>query len=168
MNYIIDIVIFLCLGWGAYLGFKKGFIIQSFTVLAMVLAIWAGFAFNIAPFLSRHFGMNKTACEVASFILIFILTLILVYTSGYFVSKLVNAFTLGMINRVAGAAFGIFANALIISVIILLFNKVNDKRMHEKKEYIIERVTLDKSFLYNPIGKVAPAICPDKIKNLFD
>ena len=168
MNYLIDVIILLCLGWGAYKGFKKGFIIQSFTILALVLAIWAGFVFSIAPFLKRHFGVNDLAAQIWSFVLIFVLTLILVYTSGYFVSKVVNAVTLGLINRLAGAAFGIFANLLILSVIIFLLTKVNEKRFHEKKKYIIEKEMLDKSYLYNPVGKIAPAICPDKIKNLFE
>jgi membrane protein required for colicin V production len=168
MNYLIDFIIVLCLGWGAYKGFRKGFIIQSFTILALVLAIWAGFAFSIVPFLKRHLGVNELAAQIWSFILIFVLTLILVYTSGYLVSKIVNAVTLGLINRLAGAAFGILANVLILSVIIFLFTKLNDKRFHEKKGYIVNKEILDKSYLYNPIGKVAPAICPDKIKNFFD
>ena len=159
MNYLIDFIILLCLGWGAYRGFKNGFIIQSFTILALVLAIWAGYAFSIAPFIQRHFGVNHLASEIYSFMSIFILTLIIVYTSGYLVSKAVNVITLGLINRLAGAAFGIFANILILSVIIFLFNKYNDnKELHKK---------LDESYLFHPIGKVAPAICPDSIKKLF-
>ena len=159
MNYLIDFIILLCLGWGAYRGFKKGFIIQSFTILALVLAIWAGYAFSIAPFISRHFGANQLASEIFSFMSIFILTLIIVYTSGYLVSKAVSVVTLGLVNRLAGAAFGIFANVLLLSVIIFLFNKFNDNRdLHQK---------LDKCYLYHPIGKVAPAICPDSIKKLL-
>jgi membrane protein required for colicin V production len=164
MNYLLDhipvIIILLCLGWGAYRGFKKGFIIQSFTILALILAIWAGFAFNIAPFIHRHFGFSGLASEVLSFVLIFILVLILVYTSGYLVSKVVNAVALGLINRLAGAIFGIFANVLVLSVIIFLFNKFthDNRELHQQ---------LKKSFLYEPVGKVAPAICPDSVKQLF-
>jgi membrane protein required for colicin V production len=161
MNYVIDAIILLCLGWGAYKGFKKGFIIQSFVILALVLAIWGGFAFagKLEPFMQKHFQMSELVCSIISFIIVFLLILILVYTSGHLVSKVADAVTLGMINRLAGAAFGIFANALILSVLILLFNRVNDKK------HFIESEALEKTYLYKPIGKVAPAIFPEKFFN---
>ena len=161
MNYIIDIIILLCLGYGAYKGFRKGFIIQSFVILALTLAIWGGLAFagRLEPFMQKHFQINELVCSIVSFIVVFLLVLILVYTSGRLVSKVADATTLGMVNRLAGAAFGIFANALILSVFILLFHRVNDKK------HFIEPEILEKTYLYKPVGKVAPAIFPEKFFN---
>ena len=161
MNNLIDMIILLCLGWGAYKGCRKGFIIQSFVILALVLAIWGGFAFTgkLEPFMQRHFQISDSACYIVTFIIVFSFILILVYTSGYLVSKVADAMTLGMINRLTGSAFGIFANALILSVLILLFDRVN-----EKKKFI-EPDTLEKTHLYKPVGKVAPAIFPEKFFN---
>ena len=158
MNYAVDIILLLCLGWGAYKGFKKGFIIQSFVILALVLAIWGGFAFTgkLEPFMQKHFQLSDAVCFIVSFIIVFALILILLYVSGYLVSKVVDALTLGMINRLTGATFGIFANALILSVLILLFDRVNEKK------HFIEAEALEKTHLYQPIGKVAPAIFPEK------
>ena len=165
MNYAIDIIILLCLGWGAYKGFRKGFIIQSFVILALVLAIWGGLAFagRLEPFMQKHFRMNDLVSSIVSFILVFALIVILVYTSGYLVSKVADAVALGMINRLSGAAFGIIANALVLSVLILLFNRINEKKR------FIEKETLEKTYLYKPIGKFAPAIFPEKFfKRLLD
>ena len=158
MNYVIDIIILLCLGWGAYKGFRKGFIIQSFVILALVLAIWSGFAFagKLEPFMQKHFHISDLVCSIVSFIFIFVLVLILVYTSGYLISKVADAASLGMINRLSGAAFGILANALILSVFIILFDRVNNKK------HFVEHETLKKTYLYEPTGKVAPAIFPEK------
>ena len=157
-NYIIDFILLLCLGWGAYKGFRKGFIIQSFVILALVLAIWGGFAFagKLEPFMQKHFQVSDVFCHVVSFITVFLLILILVYTSGFLVSKVADIIALGLINRLSGAVFGILANALILSVLILLFDRVNDKKHFIKPE------TLKKSYLYKPIGKIAPAIFPEK------
>jgi len=165
MNYIIDGIIILCLTWGAYRGFKKGFIIQSFTIIALVLAIWGGFAFagTLEPFLQKNFKIDELVSSIISFIIVFLMVLILVYISGYLVSKIAEAATLGMINRLAGAAFGIFANVLILSVLIMLFNRVNDKKQ------FVESETLKKTYFYEPIGKVAPAIFPESFfKKLLD
>ena len=158
MNYIIDGIIFLCLGWGAYKGFKKGFIIQSFVIIALILGIWGGFALSgkVEPFLQKQLNMEELACSIVAFIIVFISVLILVYTSGYLVTKVANATALGLINRLAGAAFGIFANVLVLSVIIGLLNKINDKK------HIIPEDKIEKTYLYKPVGKVAPAIFPEK------
>lgn len=163
MNYTIDIILLLCLGWGAYKGFRKGFIIQSFFILALVLAIWGGFAFaeRLEPFLQRHLHVSEVVCSIISFILVFALIMILVYTSGYLVTKVANAVALGLLNRIAGSAFGILANALILSVLILLFNRVNEKK------HFIEPEILEKTYLYKPIGKIAPAIFPEKFFKLI-
>jgi len=165
MNYIIDLVLLLCLGWGAYKGFRKGFIIQSLMILALVLAIWGGFAFaaKLESFIQRIFQTPDVFSYIISFIVIFLLIIIFVYTSGILVSKMVDATTLGIINRLAGVVFGILANALILSVLILLFNRFNEKRQ------IIHSETLEKTYLYKPIEKVAPAIFPEKFfKKLLD
>ena len=158
MNYIIDGIILLCLVWGAYKGYKKGFIIQSFAIIALVLAIWGGFAFadKLEPFMQKKLELSQLACSIISFVFIFLLVLILVYTSGHLVSKVTNVTALGLINRLSGAAFGILANVLVLSVLIMLFNRVNNK-----KEFI-EQPTLKKSYLYEPVGKVAPAIFPER------
>jgi len=158
VNYGIDIVLMLCLGWGAYKGFKKGFIIQSCMILGLALAIWGGFTFTgkFEPFMQKHFQMSDVVCHIISFIIVFLLILTLVYISGYLVSKVVDFVALGMLNRLAGMAFGILTNALILSVLILLFERVN-----EKKQFIASE-TLGKSCLYQLIGKVGPAILPEK------
>ena len=164
MNYLIDIIIGLCLGWGAYKGFKSGFIIQSFAMFALVIAIWGSIAFTgrLEPILKNTFNMDDVVCSIVSFIIIFLVILLVIYISGHIITKLVHAAALGMINKLAGAAFGIFANALILSVIILMFNRINDKRDFVKAE------TLEKSFLYEPIGKVAPAVFPGSLfKKIF-
>jgi len=162
MNYIIDGIFILCLVWGAYKGFKKGFIIQSFAIFAIVLAIWCAFAFagKLEPFMQKYFHFSELGHSVITFVLsfifVFLMVLVLVYASGHLVSKAADVTALGLINCLAGAAFGILANALILSVFVLLFNKVNDKKKY------IETETLKNTHLYEPIGKVAPAIFPER------
>ena len=158
MNYGIDIFLLLCLGWGAYKGFRKGFILQSTVILAIVLAIWGGFAFagKLEPFIRSHFQMNEIAVHIVTFVVVFLLIFIAVYTSGFLVSKVADVVTLGLINRLSGAVFGILANALILSTLIMLFNRVNDKKQ------LINSEAIEKSYLYKPMEKVAPAIFPER------
>jgi len=158
MDYIVDIIILLCLGWGAYKGFRKGFIKQVFTVLALFFAIWCGFAFAdlIVPFLQKHFNLGNQACSIVSFFIVFLLILMLVHISGYIATKIADFLALGLLNRLVGAFFGIIINALILSIIIFFFNQLNDKKRFIKSE------TLEETYLYKPVEKVAPAFFPER------
>jgi len=155
MNYIIDIFILLCLGWGAFKGFKKGFILQSFSIIALLLGIWSGFTLSgmVTPFLSKY--MSALACSIVAFIIVFLSVLALVYLSGHILSKLVSIIALGLINRLAGATFGILTNALVLSVVITFFNKINDIK------HFVPEEQLENTCLYRPIGKTASVIFPD-------
>ena len=160
MNYIIDIIILLCVGWGAYKGFKKGFINRSFSVIAVAIGIWGGFTFagKLVPFLKDSFlHIGDMASLVISFIIIFLIIMILLSVTGAILTKLIDVIALGMINRLAGAAFGILTNVLVLSIIILFFNSMNDKKQ------FIEPKTIEKTYLYEPIRKFAPTILPERI-----
>lgn len=164
MNYLIDIVILLCIGWGAIKGFKKGFIIQSFTILSLVLAIWAALTFtsSVEPSIQAFLGISGNTSLFVSFIAVFVSMWLIVYTVGRIVSAVATAAALGMINRLAGASFGILSNAFILSVIFLVFGLVNANNQFVKSE------DLEKSHLHEPIKRVAPAIFPDKFfRNLI-
>ena len=157
-NYAIDFIFLLCLGWGAYKGFRKGFIKQSFMILALVLAIWGGFVFasRFEPFIQKHFQVTDLACHIVTFFVVFLSILILINILGNLLSKVADVIALGLINRLVGAVFGVFTNLLILSALILLFNRVNDKK------HFITPETLEKTYLFKPIGKVASTIFPEK------
>jgi membrane protein required for colicin V production len=61
---------------------------------------------------------------------------------------------LGVINKLLGGVFGVFRAILIISITLNLFQKINAHNTFVEKE------TLDKSKLYNPIQKVSKMIYP--------
>ena len=163
MNILIDLIIVLCVGWGAYRGFKKGFIIHSFGVFAVVLAIWGGFIFmgKVEDILNSLFKIDPIACAIISYIIVFLIILKIVYLIGFIVTKFANAATLGMINKLGGAAFGILLNILVLSIIILGINKINDKKEFIKPE------TLEKSYLYEPVGKFVYTILPESFLEKF-
>ena len=68
-----------------------------------------------------------------------------------------------MLNKLAGAAFGVAKIALIASVLINLFSKLNDTITFVDKE------TLDNTILYHRVKDFAPTIFPsimDEVENL--
>ncbi len=65
-----------------------------------------------------------------------------------------KAVSLGFLNRLAGLAFGVIKGALILSILLVIFNKV-DEDVH-----IISESTKADSRLFDPIKNFAPGIFP--------
>jgi membrane protein required for colicin V production len=89
-----------------------------------------------------------------AFIITFVIVVILVHLIGALVNKIVKAASLGFLNRLAGFGFGIIKGALILSIILVVFNKI-DKDVH-----VISEQTKAESKLFSPIKNFAPRVFP--------
>jgi membrane protein required for colicin V production len=163
----LDIIILLFLLWGAYIGYENGFVVQSFTLIALVLGIWAGVELTHAfgEFLINIFAVNSTLAFIGAFTVIFVLVLIIVHFIGSFITNRLSKSTLGTLNRIGGVCFGIIKMAFIVSIFIFIMQRfdVNKKLLPPEKT--------KKTILYPEIAKIAPAVFShfniEEIKNQF-
>ncbi len=83
MNYL-DIILILPLLFGAWRGFKKGLIIELFTLLALLVALYAGIHFSdwMAAILQSTFNTQSEYLPIVSFTLIFLAVGAMVYFAG--------------------------------------------------------------------------------------
>jgi len=155
MNFL-DIIILIPMLWGAYKGFTKGFVSELSTLVALSLGIWGAihFASFVADFLINSFNMSDKYVPIISFAITFILIVIAVHFVAKLINKLIKAVSLNFINKLAGAAFGILKFGLIISIIIVILDKI-DSDMNFMSEK-----TKKSSLLYKPVGKIAKTIFP--------
>lgn len=130
MNYL-DIIIGLILILSAFRGLKKGLIAELTSLAAIIFGILGAINFSHISddFLMKHFNLESGNLNIVSFITTFIVIVILVHIVGNSVSKLVQAVMLGWFNKAAGLVFGVLRSALVIGVILLLFDTI-DKDMH--------------------------------------
>lgn len=155
MNYI-DILIGLILLFSAINGFRKGFVSELASLAALILGIWGAirFSYITADFIEKNFHPDNDYMNIISFIITFIIIVILVHIVGNSVNKLVEAAMMGFLNKIAGLVFGIFRSALILSILLLLFDRINEDVEIISKEKRIE------SRLYEPVRNLAPSIFP--------
>jgi membrane protein required for colicin V production len=155
MNYL-DIIIVLLLVISAVSGYRKGFIHQLASLVAIILGIFLAVKFGklLWPFVQTHFISSENISKIVSFISIFIIVLILIYLLGRFLEKIFEEIELALINKLAGSVFSIIKMAFILSVIMVLLNISIIKLNWPKAE------SIEKSYLYKPIESVAPAIFP--------
>ena len=155
MNYI-DIIIGILLVLAAIRGFRKGFIIEVASLAALILGIWGAIKFSYITenFLKDNFTFNTDHLYLISFVITLFLIVILVHIAGKAVTKFIEAAMLGFINRIAGMAFGVLRSALILSIILIVFEVVDNNMK------IISQETKSESKLYQPVRNFAPSLLP--------
>ena len=84
----------------------------------------------------------------------FIVIVVVISLAGKALTKLASFVFLGLLNKILGGLFGGAKIALILSVIIMLMNKV-----HWAKSLISEE-DKNQSILYQPVSELAPLVMP--------
>ncbi|MFZ5431128.1 MAG: CvpA family protein [Bacteroidota bacterium] len=155
MNYI-DIILLVLLLLSAFNGLHKGFVEELSGLVALILGIWAALHFSgiVARLLTENFDLQGKYLSIIAFASTFILVIILVNLVGSAVNNLVKAVHLGLLNRLAGFVFGVIKGALILSVFLVIFNKL-DQDVH-----LIPREAKSGSRMYEPVRNFAPSVFP--------
>jgi len=155
MNYI-DIILGLLLLFAAISGFRKGLVSELASLAALILGIWGAieFSYITTDFLIENFNFETEYLNIISFIITFIVIVILVHVVGSAVNKFIEAAMLGFINKLAGLAFGILRSALILSIILIVFDKIDED------VEILSKEAKTESRLYEPIRNFAPSLFP--------
>ena len=149
---IIDIILIVPIAWFAYKGFKRGFVIELTSLVALVLGIYAALYFSgyAATFLIENIHLDAKYISVGSFIVTFIVVVFLVYWLGKILEKVINIVALGFVNKMAGGIFGLLKAAVFLSIVILLVNRFNDELISTDKK--------EGSMLYTPVEGIAPLL----------
>ena len=146
MNFL-DIFIVLAIIYGAWFGFKKGFIIEVFTFLALFLGLYAGIRFSdfLSGLLLDWFDSKSKYLPVISFTILFLMAGAMVYFAGKTIEKMVKVVRLSLINKLAGGLFGALKFALLLGGLILVIEA------YEEKADFIDEETKEGSLLFLPL-----------------
>jgi len=144
-----DIVIAIILALGAFLGYRRGFLLELFFLLAIVLGVFIGFKLmgSGVEYLSREFNADKAVLPYISFAIIFLIVMVVVTLIGRSIKNSLDKTFLGKMDSIAGAALGLIKYAFGISVIIWLA---------EAFQIPIPEGWKEESVLYPIAAKVAP------------
>jgi membrane protein required for colicin V production len=155
MNWI-DATIVIILILSAVMGFINGLIKEVASLAALILGIWGAIKFSAftAGKLYDYFDMTNRYVGIIAFIVTFIAIVILIHFIGLLADKLVNAVSLGFVNRLLGIIFGLLKSVLIMSVVFVILSAIDVRRPFLPKDKIEE------SMFFNPISDIAPVIFP--------
>lgn len=163
MNYL-DILLIIPIIIGAWRGFKKGFVIELFTLLALLVGIYAGIHFSdfMASILRENIGITSKYLPAISFTITFLLVGAGVYFAGKMIEKAIKVVALGMLNKFVGMLFGAIKMVFILSISVVILDAYD-----QHGDFLSDELK-NESLLYNPIKntsiKTIPAL---KYSELF-
>lgn len=159
----IDIVFAVLLCYALYKGIKNGLFVELASLIALVAGIFVAikFSYLVKNILETKVSWEPKYIEITAFALTFILVVVIIYLSAKLLTKIADFAYLGWINKLAGALFSVLKTILLLSVVILLFEKININNTLVKQE------TLDESIFYNPTKAISAFLYP-KIEEWYE
>ena len=155
MNYFDYILVFPVL-YGLYRGFTKGLILELASLIALVAGIYGAMHFSSITFgyLSKVLEIEPSYLQLASYGLTFLLIVLVITLSAKLLTLVVKMVALGFVNRIMGAVFGGVKALLLLSVMLLFFDRINNQFGIVKEEIV------EASVLYQPILTKSQSIYP--------
>lgn len=134
---ILDILWLLLLIWGAYSGFKKGFVAEAFSIGAFLVATVSSVKFmELLTRLLQKWSINLgNITPYVTFVLAFIVIVIIITLLGRLFSHLIHMTLLGGVDRLIGAVLGVFKWFFFIGVFLWLANVL---KLHIPHSYLVD------------------------------
>ena len=153
MNYL-DIIFGILILIAAIRGFQKGLVVELASIAALIFGIWGALHFSqtTGEVLNDMLKIEESYMGIIAFLLTFVVIVILVHLIARLVEKFVQAIALGFINRIIGMLFGMVKSAFIISLLLIVFNKIDEHLA------LIPKEVKATSYLYQPVSSFAPSV----------
>jgi len=158
----LDIILALILAFGFIRGFLKGFIVEVASLAALVLGIYGAvyFSYILSDFIKPYSDWDPSVLQLISFAGTFLIIVILISLAGKLITKLAENIALGVLNKFLGAIFGLLKVGMILSIVLLVFSKLNDSMP------FVEKIKVEDSKLYEPVKNFSESVFPNLIKNV--
>ena len=123
----LDIILLLCFIPAIWTGASKGLVHQIAGLIALLLGIWAAYKFapGVGQWLSGWMEVSGTVLKICAYALIFLAVAFVVRIVGWLLEKVLQFALLGWANRLFGVVMAIFCTAVLLGVLIMLFNSLN-------------------------------------------
>ncbi len=155
-----DIIITGLLLFGFVRGLFKGLFLEVASFIALVAGIYGAihFSYFIKNLLVTKVSWEEKYITLAAFAITFLVIVIVVTLIGKLFTKIADFASLGILNKLLGGVFGALKIGFGLSVILLIFSKLNNKIPFISVEQ------QESAILYEPIKNLAPNIFPEFVK----
>jgi len=153
---MLDLVILLPLMYGAYKGYKRGFIMSLFLLLAVMVGLYAAFHFTevIVHYGQEQFAWKSKYLSPIIFLSLFLIIGAGVYFGGKVLEGVIKLAKLSILNSLAGALLGLLQWTYFVGSLLLMLISF------DQKETIISKETKKQSYVLPAITAVLHGSIP--------
>lgn len=155
-----DIILAALLIFGFIRGLLKGLFVEVASLIALFAGVYGAihFSFFVGDFLVNYVSWEERYITITSYAITFAIIVLVIALLGKVLTKIADFAALGMLNKILGGVFGALKIGLILSIVLLVFSKLNDTI-----PFISEEQQED-SIIYEPVKKLAPTLFPNFLK----
>jgi membrane protein required for colicin V production len=155
MNFV-DIIIIVPLLYAAWIGFRKGLIIEVFTLLALLVGIYAGIHFSdwTSKVIKDGVDIEGKYLPVVAFTVTFLAVGAMVFFAGKMIERMLKVVNLSPVNKILGLFFGVIKMVYTLSILIILIET------YDERGGFIPKDLKEESMFYNPVKVTASATIP--------
>lgn len=147
---IVDILFALTMILAIFKGFTKGFVVSIFSLLALIIGLAAAVKLSavVAAYLSENVVANSKWLPVLSFLLVFIVVILLVGLGAKLIKKTIDFAMLGWLDRLGGMLLYIIIYTIIFSVLLFFAEKI----------FLVKAETISNSIVYKYVSPWGPKV----------
>lgn len=155
MNYL-DFILIIPLLYAVWRGFVKGFIVEIFTLLALLVGLYAAVHFSdwTSIKIQENTASDWKYLPIISFTLTFLAVGAMVYFLGKAIEKLINFAHLSPVNKLLGVFFSVLKMLYILSVLLVMLAS------YDKNNALIPKKDKSDAVLYTPIKNLSVKTIP--------
>lgn len=159
-----DLVVLIFLLIAFINGYRKGLVMMLVGLATVILAAVFGgkLAVLILPGLKKLIDMSPQVANVLSYVVAFIAIAVALSLIGFIVQKIFQSINLNFINRILGSVIAVGTTVAVLSILLNLV------LMLDSGEKIIKPEIKQKSFFYERVRVVVPAIVPYLDKEVWN
>lgn len=148
----IDLIVCLVLALAVWNGWRKGFIVQAGSLVALVVGLWLAVRFGKPVGEWLHF--DPLVRSAGGFIVLLLGCILLVAIVGRMLKRLSRFVGFGWLDTLLGVGLSILKYMLVVSVLFAAFEKLN------VDYWLVDSRTIETSRSYRPVLRLSGLIFP--------
>lgn len=155
MNFL-DIFIVIILVYGIIKGIIRGFVLQSFSILGVIIGIYFSILYvgRVSLWVSHGIDISLTYARPISYFIIFCAVILSFHLVAKLLDKSIKVSLVSWVNKLLGAVLGLLKYALVLSIFLHVFQAM------DKNEKVLKHEKKANSLLYYPVFKIVPKLMP--------
>ena len=147
---MIDIVFLVLVIIAIVKGIQRGFIVAIFSIVAIIIGLAAALKLSTvaAEYLKDSVNISARWLPIVSFILVFLVVVLLVRLGANLLQKTVEIAFLGWLNRLLGALLYVVLYTIVFSVVLFFAEQV----------HLINNETITNSRVYSWVKPIGPYV----------